>query len=45
MVRMCGVRNSIVHDYACLDPATVILVLREGLQDFKKFKTVALGWT
>jgi uncharacterized protein YutE (UPF0331/DUF86 family) len=45
MVRMCGFRNLIVHDYARPDPAKVIRVLQGGLQDFEKFKTVALGWT
>jgi uncharacterized protein YutE (UPF0331/DUF86 family) len=45
MVRMCGFRNLIVHDYVRLDPAKVIRVLQEGLHDFEQFRTVALGWT
>jgi uncharacterized protein YutE (UPF0331/DUF86 family) len=44
MVRMCGLRNLIVHDYARLDPSRVIRILREGLDDFLKFKAAALGW-
>jgi uncharacterized protein YutE (UPF0331/DUF86 family) len=44
MVRMCGFRNLIVHDYARLDPSRVIQALREGLDDFVKFSAVALGW-
>lgn len=44
MVRMCGFRNLIVHDYARLEPARVIQVLREGLPDFEAFANAAIGW-
>jgi len=44
MVRMCGFRNMLVHDYARLDPSRVVRVLHEGMEDFAKFKTAALGW-
>ena len=44
MVRMCGFRNLIVHEYARLDAGKVVRVLREGLQDLDRFKDVVLGW-
>jgi uncharacterized protein YutE (UPF0331/DUF86 family) len=44
MGRMSGFRNVVVHDYARLDPSRVVRVLRDGIEDFAKFKTAALGW-
>jgi uncharacterized protein YutE (UPF0331/DUF86 family) len=42
MVRMSGFRNLIVHEYARIDPALVVRVLRERLGDFAGFKAAAL---
>jgi len=44
MVRMSGFRNLIVHEYARIDPAMVVRVLREHLGDFVRFKTAVLRW-
>jgi len=44
MIRMCGFRNLIVHDYARIDPVKVTRFLHEGLEDFEKFNVVALAW-
>lgn len=44
MVRMCGFRNLIVHDYARLDPVKVIRVLNEGLPDLERFRIAVLEW-
>lgn len=44
MVRMSGFRNLIVHEYARIDPAMVVRVLREHLGDFARFKTAVLRW-
>jgi uncharacterized protein YutE (UPF0331/DUF86 family) len=44
MVRMSGLRNLIVHEYAQIDPAMVVRVLREHLGDFAGFKTAVLRW-
>lgn len=37
-------RNVIVHDYARVDPAIVVQILREHLGDFTRFRTAVLGW-
>jgi len=42
MVRMSGFRNLIVHEYARIDPAMVVRVLRERLGDFAAFKAAIL---
>jgi uncharacterized protein YutE (UPF0331/DUF86 family) len=44
MVRMCGFHNLIVHDYARIDPTKVVQVLRDGLEDFTRFRVTALEW-
>lgn len=44
MVKMTGFRNVIVHDYAGIDVEVVIRVLRERLDDFRRFETEALRW-
>ena len=44
MIRMSGFRNLIVHDYARIDPAMVVRILREHLGDFARFKTAVLAW-
>ena len=44
MIRMSKFRNVIVHDYARLDPAIVVRILREHLEDFTRFKAAVLGW-
>jgi uncharacterized protein YutE (UPF0331/DUF86 family) len=44
MARMSKFRNVIVHDYARVDPAIVVGVLREHLGDFTRFRTAVLRW-
>lgn len=44
MVRMTKFRNVIVHDYARVDSAIVVRILRERLEDLSRFKTAVLGW-
>jgi uncharacterized protein YutE (UPF0331/DUF86 family) len=44
MVRMAGFRNVIVHEYARVDAAIVVDVLRNRLGDFLHFRDAALGW-
>jgi len=44
MIRMSGFRNLIVHEYARIDPAMVVRILREHLVDFTRFKTAVLRW-
>jgi uncharacterized protein YutE (UPF0331/DUF86 family) len=38
LARMVGFRNILVHDYARLDPAIVIRVLREDVNDLERFR-------
>lgn len=45
MVRMAGFRNVIVHEYARVDSAIVVDVLRNRLADFVRFRAAALSWT
>jgi len=42
MVRMSGFRNLIVHEYARIEPAMVVRVLRERLGDFGAFRAAIL---
>lgn len=42
MVRMSGFRNIIVHEYTRIDPAIVVGVLRERLDDFGAFRAAIL---
>jgi uncharacterized protein YutE (UPF0331/DUF86 family) len=44
MVRMAGFRNVLVHGYARLDPAMVIGILRNHLDDFAAFRAAVLSW-
>jgi uncharacterized protein YutE (UPF0331/DUF86 family) len=44
MIRVARFRNLLVHDYARIDPAIVVLILSEGLDDFRRFREAALGW-
>ena len=45
MVKMTGFRNVIVHEYAGIDVEIVIRILREHLDDFRRFETEALHWS
>lgn len=38
LARMVGFRNILVHDYTRLDPAIVIRVLREDVEDLVRFR-------
>ena len=44
MIRMSKFRNVIVHNYARVDPAIVVRILREHLEDFAQFKAAVLSW-
>ena len=44
MSRMSQFRNIIVHQYAEIDPAIVVRILREHLDDFGRFRAAALKW-
>ena len=44
MIEMTGFRNVVVHEYTRIDPEVVIRILRERLEDFRRFETEALGW-
>ena len=44
MVDMTGFRNVIVHEYARIDADTVVRILREHLEDFRRFEGEALRW-
>lgn len=44
MVRIARFRNILVHEYAEIDPAIVVRILREHLEDFTRFKTTVLTW-
>ncbi len=44
MVRMSKFRNVILHDYARVDPAIVVQILRERLEDFTRYKAAVLEW-
>jgi uncharacterized protein YutE (UPF0331/DUF86 family) len=44
MIRIARFRNILVHDYARIDPAVVVRILHEGLDDFRRFREAALGW-
>ena len=43
MIRMARFRNILVHDYERIDPAVVIRILREDLDDFGRFREAVLG--
>jgi uncharacterized protein YutE (UPF0331/DUF86 family) len=44
MVEMTGFWNIVVHEYTRTDPDIVIRILRERLEDFRKFEDEALRW-
>jgi len=44
LIRMARFRNILVHDYARIDPAVVVRILQEHLDDFRRFREAALGW-
>ncbi len=44
MGEMTGFRNVIVHEYARIDAEVVIRILREHLEDFRRFESEALRW-
>ena len=44
MVRMSRFRNLIVHEYARIDPAMVVRILREHLPDLAQFKMAVRQW-
>ena len=44
MIEMTGFRNVVVHEYTRVDAEVVIRILRERLEDFRRFETAALGW-
>jgi uncharacterized protein YutE (UPF0331/DUF86 family) len=43
LARMVGFRNILVHDYARLDPAIVMRVLRTDLSDLPRFRDAVLA--
>lgn len=44
MIEMTGFRNVVVHEYARVDAETVIRILSERLEDFRRFEIEALRW-
>ena len=44
LIRMARFRNILVHDYARIDPAVVVRILQEHLDDFRRFREAVLGW-
>lgn len=44
MIRMTQFRNVIVHEYTAIDPAMVVRILQDHLEDFARFRTAALNW-
>ena len=44
LMRMSRFRNLLVHEYARLDPAIVVRILREHLKDLAGFKSAVLNW-
>jgi uncharacterized protein YutE (UPF0331/DUF86 family) len=44
MIEMTGFRNVVVHEYTRVDAEVVIRILRERLEDFKRFESEALSW-
>ena len=43
LARMVGFRNILVHDYARVDPAIVVRVLRTDLSDLERFRDAVLA--
>ena len=44
MIRMSRFRNVIIHEYARVDPALVVRILREHLAELAQFKIAVLQW-
>lgn len=44
MVEMTGFRNVVVHEYARVDADVVVRILRDHLEDFRRFEGEALQW-
>jgi uncharacterized protein YutE (UPF0331/DUF86 family) len=44
MVRMAKFRNVIVHEYTRVDPAIVVRILNQHLDDLARFRSAVLGW-
>jgi uncharacterized protein YutE (UPF0331/DUF86 family) len=44
MIEMTGFRNVVVHEYTRIDAEVVMRILRERLEDFRRFETEALRW-
>lgn len=44
MVRITRFRNLLVHDYARIEPAVIVGILRDGLGDLRRFRETAIGW-
>ena len=44
MIRMSQFRNVIVHQYAEINPAIVVRILRDHLQDFSRLRASVLTW-
>lgn len=44
IVEMTPFRNVIVHEYARIDAAVVVRILREHREDVRRFETEALRW-
>jgi uncharacterized protein YutE (UPF0331/DUF86 family) len=44
MIEMTGFRNVIVHEYTRIDAELVVRILKERLDDFRRFETEALDW-
>ncbi len=44
MTRMSQFRNVLVHQYTDVNPAIVVRILRDQLQDFSRFRAVVLTW-
>jgi uncharacterized protein YutE (UPF0331/DUF86 family) len=44
MAEMTGFRNVVVLEYARIDADVVVRILREHLDDFRRFEAEALRW-
>lgn len=44
MVRMARFRNLLVHEYTRIDPAIVVGILQNHLDDFTQFRSAVLKW-
>jgi uncharacterized protein YutE (UPF0331/DUF86 family) len=44
MIHIARFRNILVHDYTRIDPAVIVRILRENLDDFLRFREAVLGW-